>query len=289
MKTNAITSTNFKGLFTNNSIGNGGNWRMEYRPYSWETKMSPKVQIDVFSHTLPDNEELFVQEYQRELSKDILGTVSYLKDTSEGRDTLRRTITEMNSMNLEDSLKIQDRKFAAFLNMKQEAMHELKSNLQSRMDGLFDIAQEHHKYADDIDRGWAAHVYDKETRAYGVSKYFDKMTKLAEDNGNYFKKYIELSESAEAISRAKEAGREELSRIESAKRLNAYIDISRRDIEKPNEPLIKALANLAAAKEKRVALSHRTILVQDIIKGVGKDFSIKKAIEYVEMLMKKRL
>ena len=289
MKTNAITSTNFRGLFTNNSIGNGGNWRMEYRPYSWEIKMAPKVQLDVFSRTLPDNEEIFTQAPQRELSRDILGTVSYLKDTSEGRDTLRKTITEMNSMNLEDSLKIQDRKFAAFLNLKQDAMDELKSDLQSRMERIFDIAQEHHKYSDDINKGWGSHVYDKETRAHGVSSSFDKMTKLAEDNGNYFKKYIELSESAEAISKAKEAGREELSRIESAKRLNAYIDISRRDIEKPNEPLVKALANLAAAKEKRVALSHRTILVQDIIKGVGKDFSIQKAIEYVEMLMKKRL
>ena len=52
MKIQAInTNTNFKGLFTDKSAQNNGNWRMEYQPYSWESnntgKMANKERIDI--------------------------------------------------------------------------------------------------------------------------------------------------------------------------------------------------------------------------------------------------
>ena len=71
MKINAITNTSFKGLFTDRTQENNGNWRMEYRPYSWENKMVPKTKIDVFSSVLPTNEEIYIGGGQRESSKDI--------------------------------------------------------------------------------------------------------------------------------------------------------------------------------------------------------------------------
>ena len=55
MKINAINNTNFKGLFTNKSSQNGGNWKMEYSPYAWESrnwynlsKMDIQRDIDIF-------------------------------------------------------------------------------------------------------------------------------------------------------------------------------------------------------------------------------------------------
>ena len=63
MKVNVINNTNFKGLFIDKTKENNGNWRMEYRPYSWEMKndgeyiMAPQTEWDLFSDKLPDNEK----------------------------------------------------------------------------------------------------------------------------------------------------------------------------------------------------------------------------------------
>ena len=70
MRIQAInTNTNFKGLFTNKSNENGGNWKMEYQPYSWEKNadgdigyMANKERVDVYASRLPDNEEIFTRE-----------------------------------------------------------------------------------------------------------------------------------------------------------------------------------------------------------------------------------
>ena len=65
MKINAINNTNFRGLFTDKTAQNGGNWRMEYSPYSWESnnssKMANKKKIDVYASSLPDNEEIYTK------------------------------------------------------------------------------------------------------------------------------------------------------------------------------------------------------------------------------------
>ena len=91
MKIQAInTNTNFKGLFTDKSAQNNGNWRMEYQPYSWESnntgKMANKERIDIYANMLPDNEEIYTKNkgYYAETSGDILGTTSYYK-TYDGR------------------------------------------------------------------------------------------------------------------------------------------------------------------------------------------------------------
>ena len=77
MKINAINNTNFKGLFTNKSSQNGGNWRMEYSPYAWESKngweidskMANQSGIDIFGTCLPDNEKIYTEKNGKKSAK----------------------------------------------------------------------------------------------------------------------------------------------------------------------------------------------------------------------------
>ena len=289
MKINTISNTNFHGLFVDRTSENGGNWRMEYYPYSWENKMAPKVHLDIFASKLPMNEEIYEHSNKIEQSKDILGTISYYKDVSFGRDILRKTITQMPAMNLEDSLKTKEKKLVAFIKQKENYMQSLKAPLQGRMQSIFNISKLHYQYASDINRDIFSHQYTKEARATGVKNNFDKMTKIAEENGTDFQKYIRLSESANDVRNELNLVSKQISELEVAKFSNKLIDISRRDINACDEPLAKALQDVEKAKGKLVALSNGTITVDEILKAIGKDFKIHKAIEYVEKLMMKKI
>ncbi len=289
MKVNSITNTNFKGLFTDRTKENGGNWRMEYRPYSWEGKMAPKSQVDVFSSKLPMNEEIYIDTPNYKLSKDILDTVSYINDTRNGKDILRRTITEMPSLSYEESLRVQDKKLQAFLTMKEEVMQELKRPLENRKTYLFNAAQNHDIYVSDFERSWGSHRFEKEERIKGLRQNFDKMTRHADELGNNFEKYALLSDSSNSVRRQREKIREELEKIELAKSKNSFVDISRRDIDKPFEQLVQAFKNFEQAKSKLFALSNRTITGSEIMEGTGKDFNIQKAVNYVTSLMRKKI
>ena len=119
MKINAINNTNFRGLFTDKSSQNGGNWKMEYSPYAWESpngynlsKMDTQRDIDIFGTVLPDNEKIYTENYNRKSAKDILGTEFYY-ETYDGR--VRKTITEVPAMNREDSLRVYNSKLQKFL------------------------------------------------------------------------------------------------------------------------------------------------------------------------------
>ena len=127
MKIQSIhANTNFKGLFTDKSKENSGNWKMEYQPYSWEknhnyaiSRMANKQSFDIYDSKLPDNEEIYLRNttYRAETSKDILGTESYFVNYD---GTMRRTIDEKPAMNREKSLEVLYKKYNAFLEMKNE-------------------------------------------------------------------------------------------------------------------------------------------------------------------------
>ena len=289
MKVNAITNTNFKGLFTDRTKENNGDWRMEYRPYSWETKKANKAQNDIYSSKLPTNEEIYTKEPGLEISEDILGTKSYIKDTRNGRDVLRIQIEDMPSMNYEDSLKVLDKKLEAFWEMKQDAMKDLKKPLENRDTYLFNLSHQHGEYVSDVRRTLGSHIYEKNERARGLEQEFDKVTKYAEDLGDSFENYTKLAESANDVRNQREHIREELNKIMEAKLKNNLIDVSRRDTEAPYTPLYKALQNIEKAKGKLVALSDRTITVENLLKAVGEDCKIYKVIDYIEKLMMKKI
>lgn len=158
MKIQAInTNTNFKGLFTDKSAQNNGNWRMEYQPYSWESnntgKMANKERIDIYANMLPDNEEIYTKNkgYYAETSGDILGTTSYYK-TYDGR--MRRTIDEMPSLNREDSLKVLDKKLGKFLEQKQELRKELEKQLTTRDANVTDAIKQYDHWSNQHQEGY---------------------------------------------------------------------------------------------------------------------------------------
>ena len=138
MKINAISNTNFKGLFTDKSAQNGGNWKMEYSPYAWEakyfkidSKMANQENIDIFGTCLPDNEKIYTNENGKKSAKDILGTEFYY-EYENGK--VRKTITEVPAMNRENSLKVYNKKLDKFLKMKKDKSEEIKRALRQDED-----------------------------------------------------------------------------------------------------------------------------------------------------------
>ena len=119
MKINVISNTNFRGLFTDKSAQNGGNWKMEYSPYSWESKnfkldstMADQGDVDILGTCLPDNEKIYTEQNGRKSAKDILGTEFYY-EYDNGK--VRKTITEVPAMNRQDSLRVYNSKLEKFL------------------------------------------------------------------------------------------------------------------------------------------------------------------------------
>ena len=148
------------------------------------------------------------------------------------------------------------------------------------------IKYEFARYANDIDKSWGNHDYSKEHRADGVRKNFNLALAVGAEKNKAFTNYALLAESQNAVWQTIGGIDEELEKISSAKTAKRLIDVSRQDVEKPLEPLITALQDISAAKNKLVALPRRTITVSEIIKAVGENFSVEKAIKFVETLIK---
>ena len=288
MQISSINNTNFKGLFTDKTAYNGGEWKMEYQPYSWELKKANKEHLDIFASYLPDNEEIYTKRGGFEKSEDILGTVSYYKHYENGIDVKRSTIDDLPSLNLEESLKVQDEKLDKFLKLKQDKMLEIKSEAAKSTRDLAYVSQEHERYANDIGELIGLHSYNKIDRENGVRSNFHKVEIMVKQLREKFTDYTKLAESANAIRKIKEQGLKELAEIEKAKLTDSYIDISRRDIKNPNGPLISALNNIEKAKNKLVALSYRTISMDEILRHLDGNFQADKIIKFVEELIEKR-
>lgn len=145
MKISAINyQQNFKGLFIDKSKENGGEWKVVYRPYSWELLptgnygefcdvkkpiMFNKEKIDLDSSRLPWNEEIYIPETKTEprISKDILGTVSYYSYPSyTGKEETKDYIEVGESLNREESLKVYAEKMKKFMEMKLEKLYNTK-------------------------------------------------------------------------------------------------------------------------------------------------------------------
>ena len=266
MKIQAInTNTNFKGLFTDKSAQNNGNWRMEYQPYSWESnntgKMANKERIDIYANMLPDNEEIYTKNkgYYAETSGDILGTTSYYK-TYDGR--MRRTIDEMPAMNREDSLKVLDKKLGKFLEQKQELRKELEANFDRQTLAI--------RSSSDI----ASYELDNTFwTKKNIKNNMDNAARELKNNADIMyqnsQNYIKLMGSIDAVRQTKENGQKEIKQIEELRKSGKLIDISRRDIPNPNEALKQALADIRAAAGKFLCLPHKLMSMDEILKIVN--------------------
>lgn len=296
MKIQAINNTNFQGKFSNESKKNDGNWRMEYRPYSWEVnehgdfKMAPQKELDLFAYGLPDNEKIYKQNLAYESCKDILGTEFYFADNR--RKLVRKTITEMPAMNREESLRVRNEKLNKLLHMKES----LRSKVQDNFEILKgDIVTSNNNYAENY-RSYNLGYFDRPLKKSEHKNLFEEaqknITKSALDLYEEAKKYAVLSGSIENIRTVKDSEQKEIALLEQARMNGSLIDISRRDIYDPNKALYDALTNnLKKAEGALIALPHRIISVREILKEIGSTTENipLKAIHIVDEMIRKAL
>lgn len=296
MKINAINNTNFKGLFTNKSSQNGGNWKMEYSPYAWESrnwynlsKMDAQRDIDIFGTVLPDNEKIYTENYNRKSAKDILGTEFYYEQDGK----IRKTITEVPAMNREDSLRVYNSKLQKFLEMKSNKLASIAQTIIDIPNGFADMCSKFNERARDIKQGYFARSYTLEGSSNEMTTQFDNMTRSANKAVDEFKQYKSMRESMDFVKKYIAENDKEIELLSEKRNAGKLIDISKRDTYDPNKKLWQALQNIKEAVDKYVSLPHKTISVQEILNNIGKD--IKKAdipniaIEYVDYLISNRL
>ena len=291
MKIQAInTNTNFKGLFTDKSAQNNGNWRMEYQPYSWESnntgKMANKERIDIYANMLPDNEEIYTKNkgYYAETSGDILGTTSYYK-TYDGR--MRRTIDEMPAMNREDSLKVLDKKLGKFLEQKQELRKELEANFDRQTLAIRSSSDNYNIASYELDNTFWTKKNIKNNMDNAARELKNNADIMYQNSQNY----IKLMGSIDAVRQTKENGQKEIKQLEELRKSGKLIDISRRDIPNPNEALKQALADIRAAAGKFLCLPHKLMSMEEVLKIVNpRNLSSgynNEIISHVEKLIKR--
>lgn len=291
MKIQAInTNTNFKGLFTDKSAQNNGNWRMEYQPYSWESnntgKMANKERIDIYANMLPDNEEIYTKNkgYYAETSGDILGTTSYYK-TYDGR--MRRTIDEMPAMNREDSLKVLDKKLGKFLEQKQELRKELEANFDRQTLAIRSSSDNYNIASYELDNTFWTKKNIKNNMDNAARELKNNADIMYQNSQNY----IKLMGSIDAVRQTKENGQKEIKQLEELRKSGKLIDISRRDIPNPNEALKQALADIRATAGKFLCLPHKLMSMDEILKIVNpRNLSSgynNEIISHVEKLIKR--
>ena len=285
MRIQAInTNTNFKGLFTKKSNENGGNWKMEYQPYSWEKNadgdigyMANKERVDVYASRLPDNEEIFTREtyYAKESSKDILGTESYFLGYD---DKMRRTIDEKPAMNREDSLKVLKKKYEVFLDMKKDEKNALERGLSAHKDAAETTLREYGVASSSQANGYEygqgfMQKGEGLRRMYNAKFDMDaanaKLGRNFDDLYNHTKKYTKLTNSMLNARDYKDKIAEEIDTIKGLRESGKLIDISSRTADKPNAPLEAALNDIRASMGKFICLPHRLITFNEVLRVVN--------------------
>ena len=293
MKIQAINNTNFKGLFTNKSTND--NWRMEYSPYSWESnntsKMAPKENLDVYASKLPDNEEIFTplsSINNRASSKDILGTESYFEDATTGK--IRKTISEVNAMNREESLGILNKKLDRFLSLKDDEISLIKNNVEYIRKCTDSNEKNFNIFYNDSQEGYFDRTYSLKRSSNEMKQDFDNVRNDTVKLYNNFHNYMNLKNSMDDIKNQKSVNESEIKLLKDLRAKNQLIDISRRDIYDPNKALWEALQDIKKAANKYVCLPHKTISIEKILKAIGQKVKSadipQKAIEYVDTLIK---
>lgn len=277
MRINAINNQQtFKGLFIDHSKENGGNWKMEYRPYSWELKegvpvMQNKEHVNYEKAQLPANEEIYVNTHGRESSKDILGTESYYKfppDVNNGE--MRSRIDVGFPMNREESLNVYLKKMEKFNKDKRQILsHDLKYKVDFfSVDNAYnDFNSSLSKYNND--RGFFGGIKSEHSDNMAENaKYMYERAKILYENAS---KYVNINESIQDTESAIEKIKEELSLIEKAKIENNYIDISNRAINDVDRPLETYLDEIVSSNRpvgqfnKYISLPKRSYWLRDIL------------------------
>lgn len=291
MKINAINNQQtFKGLFIDHSKENNGDWKMEYRPYSWELEegkpvMQNKKRIDYQAAKLPDNEEkFFINSGKVEISQDILGTTSYYKCPPERNNGEMRSRIDVGlPMNREESLRVYLQKMEIFNKNKHDM---LQKELKNAVD--FDPVKVAYRY----EFMGALSKYNKDRGFFGGVKSQNVDNMAAKTNLLYERaealyknamKYINVNESLSLTNAEISKIREELSLIEKARKENNFIDISNRGLENPDKQLIYYLDEIASSG-KPVKEYNKLVVFPGCIRWMKDIFSVLH--EYAGSAMK---
>lgn len=285
MKIQPINNTqNFRGLFVDCSKENGGDWKMVYRPYSWEVRdsktpiMAKKESIDIVADYLPDNEEIFIpmRGIEPEVSKDILGTVSYYKYTaSYNNGEMRRQIIFGEPLSREESLQVYDKKLEEFVKMKLEEQRKIALDINDAPRTLDSVNEEFRNSSwryEDTSFGYNAHK-----RA--MDKRHKEMFEYAKTVCDQAMKYIKINASLDSIKQQRAQIQAELEMINNARQDNNLIDISKRHVPDPNKPYWQALVealnneNIRLNTDKVVVFPHTTKTLKSLIEGWFKGYN----------------
>lgn len=288
---------NFKGLFIDKSLENDGNWRMEYSPYSWETKnwnidskMASQSCIDIYGNELPDNEKIYSAIENKKSAKDILGTEFYY-EYNNGK--VKKRIIEIPAMNREASLKVYNTKLKKFLDMKIEKALSLQKSIITTPNKHRKDVINFYERAADLKHNYFNRRYTIQDSSKVMKNKFDKMKDSIDYITNQFKDYVTLRDSSEQVKKRILKNEAEINLLASKRKSGQLIDISRRDVCNPNKPLYDAMQNLKDVAEKYVSLPHKTISFQEILNQVDKN--VKEVdlpnlvIKYIENIIKKRI
>lgn len=306
MKIQAINSTQFKGLYTDKSAQNDGNWKMEYQPYSWEINDNYKfgtgrqMDVDITYHLLPDNEKIYIPakstgQYDwypktgKESCHDILGTEFYYHNFD--TKTMRNQIDHLEAMNREDSLRVLNTKLDKFMEMKEEALTSLEETFKTQQENLATHSRDFDSYANDYEKGL---LDRKQNKSYNKFYMVNNKQKIMVETDKVFeniKKYAAIRQSMNYIRESKAKIADEIATLQKARESGNLIDISQRVYTyDPNRPLWAALQHIESAKEKLVALPHKTISVKEILKAIEANAGSKdiadKAIKYIDNIMR---
>lgn len=304
MKIQAINSTQFKGLYTDKSAQNDGNWKMEYQPYSWEINDNYKfgtgrqVDVDITYHMLPDNEKIYIPPQRgkygypvtgRESCHDILGTEFYYRNYD--TNTMRNQIDQLEAMNREDSLRVLNTKLDKFMEMKEEALTSLEETFKTQQENISTHSHDFDSYANDYEKRF---LDRKQNKSYNKFYMVHNKQKIMDEADNVFeniKKYAAIRQSMNYIRESKAKFADEIATLQKARESGNLIDISQRVYTyDPNRPLWNAMQHVESAKNKIVALPHKTISVKEILKAIEANAESKdiadKVIKYIDNLIR---
>lgn len=318
MKIQAINHINFQGIYIDKSKENNGNWKIEYKPYSWELSnttdsyydkqghwhsenrfgTAEQIDVDLKANKLPDNEKIYIPPKEikywaqtgRESCHDILGTEFYYRDFDS--KSMRNKIDHMEALNREDSLRIYNKKLAKFLEMKDKRFQELESELKTHHDNIKTYSSNFNSYSIDYDRSFIDRCRSKDTNESSMVNEKERMTKEFDSFYKKLEEYIGIRQSLNDTKNLILKNEKEIAILEEARNAGRLIDISQRvSTYDPNKPLWEALKDVSKSIDKIVALPHRTISVKSILGYIGETINSgdvsDKAIKYIDELIHK--
>ena len=203
-----------------------------------------------------------------EASKDILGTTSYYlnRNTSE----MRRSITEVPAMNLEDSLIVRNKKLKEFLKQKEEAKNKIQESMKSSRQELERTDKEFDAYSMDYEESWPFRDRSKEENKDLMVRVKSSMREAGRKMYHSVKEYTAMTDSIASVRKIKSDAEKDIALLQMARETDNLIDVSRRDVEEPDNALVEALKDMDTAIKKTIALPHRIISVKEVVKTKGR-------------------